>query len=730
MKDMFAQGGSGSAGIKTNKQAIARACNVKVSEVIYSNDTTTLLDGKKIIYDKPNQYLWGLPSDIPEGATIVSVSDGNLIYSPGNVVVELQAVPGYWLNVSDNVLRENISNTTNNDLGDKIVGVKQHYPWAVARDQDGYNNDRKYITDCGVVHNVANAVADANVVAAIKEGWKIILPDGFIWLKATTLMVPQNYYPTPADRVRVSITCPDGMATITDNAARLCIDQNNTDKFDSAVFDGINWRGFDKEDVNSVLMSAPEGRSCSNFIMRNCTFDGYHTIFKCTMISTRHTSNVYLGCGSTGAIVHVPQWTSGNFSAFNNNDWDHCFFIGKFGSLFEIIGGFKNSFTNLWIEKVETVKNQMLLLRQVFDTKFEKIWLENFKTQFLVAFDGDGTENTQSDLVCIDGMHFNNNWSLDSTHAGQASGFVALFNRLTPANVGNNYDTKFSFKNIFEHSNSIQGWGLTRTGSVLNQASSLHELENLRLGSGHPVTSDGMAIGGGAPDLRRHFRDFSSNKLDLVPGNYQIITGRNTAGSQKDLVFDNVGDTSYFRRNNVKLLEWTTNYLAPGTANAIQCGVTTRPWSGGFTQTAFTVTSDERHKIGITPIIQSDNSLMSVESKEEMDSLLDAWGEVEFSMYQYIDRVEEKGENKARWHFGVVAQRVVEAFTRHGLQWGKYAFICYDEWEARDNQYDDNGALIEPAREAGNKYGIRYEEALVLEAAYMRRELERLKNKQ
>lgn len=92
MKDMFAQGGSGSAGIKTNKQAIARTYNVKVNEVIYSNDFSSTLDGKKIIYDKANQYAWRLPSGIPTGAVIVSLTGSTLIYNPGSVSVELLVV--------------------------------------------------------------------------------------------------------------------------------------------------------------------------------------------------------------------------------------------------------------------------------------------------------------------------------------------------------------------------------------------------------------------------------------------------------------------------------------------------------------------------------------------------------------------------------------------------------------------------------------------------------------
>lgn len=91
MNEMFSQGGKGSTGILTNKQAIARAYNVKVSEVIYSNDAIATLDGKKIIYDKPNQFTWYLPLGIPSGAKIVSVANGMLTYSPGNVTIMLIA---------------------------------------------------------------------------------------------------------------------------------------------------------------------------------------------------------------------------------------------------------------------------------------------------------------------------------------------------------------------------------------------------------------------------------------------------------------------------------------------------------------------------------------------------------------------------------------------------------------------------------------------------------------
>lgn len=674
--------------------------------------TLTATDRNKAVYDPVSMtwYLWkgALPHVIAAGTNPV----GDVNWSP----------------YTDPKLRNDLASTADLSTGDALIGVLQPKSWAAPITQHVYNQNRISILDLGGISGVASPSVDSKVVLAIKDNYTIVLPDGFNWVLTGTgsgtvaaLMFPQNFVPLPTNIVKVQILCPDGRAKISMSAAGLMFDQNNTDKFSKAHFKNIDFIGADAQNTASRFMYAPEGRTCSNFITDNCSWTGFHTVYWCTMIATKHYNAYYSGCGDTGAIVHTPQWTSGNFAAFNLNEWFQPRFEGKFGALFEIIGGFSNYFHSPWIEKVETVGNQLFLLRQVSDFQFYDMWLENFKSQFLCAFDGDGTEGTQSDLIGWTNGHINNNWSLDASHSGQASGFVALFNRLNPVNTGNAYDTKFSFSGIFEHPSSVQGWALTRTGSTLNLATSIHIFDNMRLRPGQPNASDGMVLGGGTPDLRRNFRDLSSNKFDLLPGNFQIISGRNTAGSQKDLVFDNQGDTAYFRRNGAKVLEWSSTYLAPGSANTIQCGVTSRPWSGGFTQTAFTVTSDERHKTKIAAV---------TDENKEMSALLDAWGEVEFSIYQYVDRIEVKGDKSARWHFGVVAQRVVESLTKHGLDWRKYAFICHDEWGDAPAVYDDvTGELMHEEIHAGDKFGIRYEEALVVEAAYVRRELERLKSK-
>lgn len=69
-------------------QEVARAANVKDSEVILSTDTTQVLNGKKVIYDVVSQRIYGLPS-LPTNIYINAVSDGQLTYSPGNITVTL-----------------------------------------------------------------------------------------------------------------------------------------------------------------------------------------------------------------------------------------------------------------------------------------------------------------------------------------------------------------------------------------------------------------------------------------------------------------------------------------------------------------------------------------------------------------------------------------------------------------------------------------------------------------
>ena len=154
-------------------------------------------------------------------------------------------------------------------------------------------------------------------------------------------------------------------------------------------------------------------------------------------------------------------------------------------------------------------------------------------------------------------------------------------------------------------------------------------------------------------------------------------------------------------------------------------------WKAVYATNGTIQTSDERAKAEISSI---------------PDEWLDAWGDVDYTRFKMVDAVQKKGSDNARWHIGLIAQRVKEAFEARGLDAMKIGLLCYDEWEdiyedieVIDSEavMDEEGNIITPevkhtetvhSRTAGNLYSIRYDEALAMEAAYMRREVERLKS--
>lgn len=189
----------------------------------------------------------------------------------------------------------------------------------------------------------------------------------------------------------------------------------------------------------------------------------------------------------------------------------------------------------------------------------------------------------------------------------------------------------------------------------------------------------------------------------------------------------------------------TTSSFLPNVTNSFNIGSAISAWAGGFTQTAFTITSDETHKTKPITIAHGILATSDHVIPASSDTILDAWSEVDLVQYQYLDRVEEKGVDGARWHFGVIAQRTIEAFERHGLDASRFGFLCYDEWDCQPEitqvipaEYDEDGNLtqeeqvliVQAERAAGSRYGIRYEEVLVMEAALQRRNYERLLAKQ
>lgn len=198
-------------------------------------------------------------------------------------------------------------------------------------------------------------------------------------------------------------------------------------------------------------------------------------------------------------------------------------------------------------------------------------------------------------------------------------------------------------------------------------------------------------------------------------------------------------------------IEVTATTLQPAADNVRTLGTGSLRWSVVYAATGAISTSDARTKQQIELI---------------PDEWLDAWGGVRHVRFKFNDAVEEKGE-AARWHVGYVAQEIRDAFADQGIDATLIGLLCHDIWDMEtEPEYrteirteivpravinqaglvDENGTpLIRwideevqqevqvatgeviVTREAGDLWSIRPDECAAMEAAWMRREIARLK---
>lgn len=178
----------------------------------------------------------------------------------------------------------------------------------------------------------------------------------------------------------------------------------------------------------------------------------------------------------------------------------------------------------------------------------------------------------------------------------------------------------------------------------------------------------------------------------------------------------------------------------PATDNAFDMGTASFRVKQYYGVNATISTSDQREKQAVGPI---------------GDAVLDAWDQVNWVRFKWDDAVLEKGEEGARWHFGLIAQHVREMIDE-AMGPGsavRLGLVCYDQWDAADavmvpevapapvviGQDADGADIVEerdvptgrmieasPARAAGDRWGLRYDECFALEAAWQRRRLARI----
>lgn len=154
----------------------------------------------------------------------------------------------------------------------------------------------------------------------------------------------------------------------------------------------------------------------------------------------------------------------------------------------------------------------------------------------------------------------------------------------------------------------------------------------------------------------------------------------------------------------------------PGVDNGYTLGTAALRWGQIYSGTSTISTSDRRAKQNVEAIPAE---------------WLDAWTDVEWCRYRFRDAVRAKAGD-ARWHVGLVAQQVHEAFAARGIDAFEIGLLCFDEWdEQHEPVISKTGTTTKRMRvavKAGDRWGLRYDECFAVEAAYQRRRMGRLED--
>ena len=140
-------------------------------------------------------------------------------------------------------------------------------------------------------------------------------------------------------------------------------------------------------------------------------------------------------------------------------------------------------------------------------------------------------------------------------------------------------------------------------------------------------------------------------------------------------------------------LNVTYDACYPSKNNALSSGTTSHRWKAVYAVNGTIQTSDEnlKEEIGEIP-----------------EAVFKAWENVKFVQYKFKEAVKEKGE-KARFHIGLIAQRIVAAFKAEGLDAFAYGLVCRDVLKG-----------------GGEILSLRYDECLSLECAYERNRFDQI----
>ena len=214
---------------------------------------------------------------------------------------------------------------------------------------------------------------------------------------------------------------------------------------------------------------------------------------------------------------------------------------------------------------------------------------------------------------------------------------------------------------------------------------------NVGIGTTSPAVP--LHISSATPAIRLTDTDDNSDaQVGASAGGLLVLTadiGNEAAGSA--ILFRVDGSSEKMRIDS-------SGVVRPGADNTQTLGSASFRWSVVYAGTGTINTSDEREKQQIANLDDAERRV-AVAIKGLVKK------------YKYNDAVALKGDD-ARIHVGVIAQEVIAAFAAEGLDATRYALLCHDTWEAEPEKVDKNGNVINPGIEAGERYGIRYDELL------------------
>ena len=309
-----------------------------------------------------------------------------------------------------------------------------------------------------------------------------------------------------------------------------------------------------------------------------------------------------------------------------------------------------------------------------------------------------------------------NNYVISDSISWQNKSTDVLFDLTN--NTKNGVITSYSLVSSFSGQVLNKDSTITSPNSILNQEIHLESQSNVRIDMTRTNAAEDEKTWRFVVGLNQFGRQTVN---DLGSGtNFEIITRDGT-----DIVSIEWRAPSFKLSGTV-----TSRMIVPEADSTYSLGQGALRFTQLYAATGSINTSDSRCKSSVA---------------SASDTLLDAVGAIPIHTFQFTDAVEKKGSDAARLHVGVIAQEVASAFQAQGLDAARYGLFCHDEWQDEYETVEvvdqpevlgEDGEVMTPAvthteqkkiLSAGDRYGIRYEELLVLECARLRRELARIK---